>query len=70
MRRLVCIFVGKWGVVVVMIGSVYHLKGAAIHKYLDKYGGDGFFEGKNFVFDQRAGGCGNGSQTNTRNKLQ
>jgi len=34
--------------------NVYHLKGG-IHKYLDKYGQDGFFMGKNFVFDRRLG---------------
>lgn len=31
-----------------------HLKGG-IHKYLDKYGADGLFRGKNFVFDRRVG---------------
>lgn len=34
--------------------NVYHLKGG-IHKYLDKYGQDGYFMGKNFVFDRRLG---------------
>ncbi len=34
--------------------SVQHLKGG-IHKYLDKFGGDGFFAGSNFVFDRRVG---------------
>uniref|UniRef100_A0A7S4ST56 Rhodanese domain-containing protein n=1 Tax=Ditylum brightwellii TaxID=49249 RepID=A0A7S4ST56_9STRA len=34
--------------------SVQHLKGG-IHKYLDKYGADGLFHGKNFVFDRRVG---------------
>jgi len=34
--------------------TVKHLKGG-IHKYLDKYGGDGFFSGSNFVFDRRVG---------------
>lgn len=34
--------------------SVQHLKGG-IHKYLDKYGGEGFFSGSNFVFDRRVG---------------
>lgn len=33
-------------------GSVYHLKGG-IHKYLDKYASEGYFHGKNFVFDRR-----------------
>jgi len=33
-------------------GSVHHLKGG-IHKYLDKYASDGYFRGKNFVFDRR-----------------
>ena len=32
--------------------KVRHLKGG-IHKYLDLYGGDGYFKGKNFVFDKR-----------------
>ena len=32
--------------------KVRHLKGG-IHKYLDIYGGDGYFKGKNFVFDKR-----------------
>ena len=32
--------------------SVYHLQGG-IHKYLDKFAGDGYFRGKNFVFDRR-----------------
>ncbi len=32
--------------------SVYHLKGG-IHKYLDLYGAEGMFHGKNFVFDRR-----------------
>ena len=32
--------------------SVYHLKGG-IHKYLEKYGANGLFHGKNFVFDRR-----------------
>ena len=31
-----------------------HLHGG-IHKYLDKFGSDGFFLGKNFVFDRRVG---------------
>ena len=34
--------------------SVRHLKGG-IHKYLDQYGADGTFHGKNFVFDRRVG---------------
>ncbi len=33
-------------------GSVQHLKGG-IHKYLDKFAADGYFRGKNFVFDRR-----------------
>jgi predicted sulfurtransferase/23S rRNA-/tRNA-specific pseudouridylate synthase len=33
-------------------GSVHHLKGG-IHKYLDKFASEGFFRGKNFVFDRR-----------------
>ena len=33
-------------------GSVFHLKGG-IHKYLDQYAADGYFHGKNFVFDRR-----------------
>lgn len=32
--------------------EVYHLRGG-IHKYLDRYGSDGLFHGKNFVFDRR-----------------
>ena len=32
--------------------AVYHLRGG-IHKYLEKYGSDGLFQGKNFVFDRR-----------------
>lgn len=31
---------------------MYHLKGG-IHKYLEKYGANGLFRGKNFVFDRR-----------------
>ena len=31
---------------------VFHLKGG-IHKYLEKYGSSGMFQGKNFVFDRR-----------------
>ena len=34
--------------------SVRHLKGG-IHKYLDQFGADGTFHGKNFVFDRRVG---------------
>ena len=34
------------------VGSVKHLKGG-IHKYLDKYGSNGYFRGKNYVFDGR-----------------
>ncbi len=34
--------------------DVKHLHGG-IHKYLDKYGSDGLFLGKNFVFDRRVG---------------
>lgn len=33
---------------------VKHLHGG-IHKYLDEFGSDGFFAGKNFVFDRRVG---------------
>lgn len=32
--------------------EVYHLRGG-IHKYLETYGSDGLFYGKNFVFDRR-----------------
>lgn len=32
--------------------DVFHLHGG-IHKYLDKYGSDGLFKGKNYIFDQR-----------------
>jgi len=34
------------------VSQVFHLKGG-IHKYLEKYGTDGLFQGKNFVFDRR-----------------
>jgi len=34
--------------------KVQHLKGG-IHKYLDRFGSDGLFLGKNFVFDRRVG---------------
>ena len=34
--------------------TVQHLKGG-IHKYLDEFGADGYFLGKNFVFDRRVG---------------
>lgn len=32
--------------------EVYHLKGG-IHRYVEKYGEEGYFGGKNFVFDRR-----------------
>lgn len=34
--------------------TVHHLQGG-IHKYLDQFGAEGFFHGKNFVFDRRVG---------------
>lgn len=34
--------------------TVQHLQGG-IHKYLDTFGGNGHFLGKNFVFDRRVG---------------
>ena len=34
------------------VEDVSHLSGG-IHRYLEKYGKDGFYKGKVFVFDQR-----------------
>lgn len=34
--------------------EVFHLKGG-VHRYVEEYGNDGHFEGKNFVFDTRQG---------------
>jgi predicted sulfurtransferase/23S rRNA-/tRNA-specific pseudouridylate synthase len=42
------------------IQSVHHLKGG-IHKYLEQYGNEGLWQGKNFVFDGR--GAASGSET-------
>ena len=42
------------------VQSVHHLKGG-IHKYLEHYGSDGLWQGKNFVFDGR--GAASGSDT-------
>ena len=42
------------------VQSVQHLKGG-IHKYLELYGSDGLWKGKNFVFDGR--GATSGAET-------
>jgi predicted sulfurtransferase/23S rRNA-/tRNA-specific pseudouridylate synthase len=42
------------------VQSVHHLKGG-IHKYLEQYGSEGLWQGKNFVFDGR--GAASGSDT-------
>jgi predicted sulfurtransferase len=38
------------------VKNVYQLSGG-IHRYLERFGDDGYFKGKNFVFDQRVTQC-------------
>ena len=55
--------------------TVQHLQGG-IHKYLDQFGDEGYFHGKNFVFDRRVGvdakdhvsDKANGSNENSSNR--
>lgn len=47
------------------VKNVCQLSGG-IHRYLERYGDDGYFKGKNFVFDQRVAQCPSECQNPTK----